>query len=137
MYDKHWWLEVLNEAQIRIFFIKYRVHSFLQNVIFVFDKDDIILQLCYAHSKSELLTCCASSTNSPQFLTPYNCLSLCLANPRYHNTDATWEQTPTTRALARHLQYHALSSRIVYWPCKPPFFQLLSSVLSIEHSWNS
>jgi hypothetical protein len=49
-----------------------------------------------------------SSTNSPQFLTPYNCFSLCLANPRYHSTDAIWEQTPTTRAPARHLQYHAL-----------------------------
>jgi hypothetical protein len=33
MYAKHWWFE----AQIHIFFIKHRVHSFLQNVMFVFD----------------------------------------------------------------------------------------------------
>ena len=52
MYAKHWWFEVLNEAQIHIFFIKHRVHSFLQNVMLVFDKDDIILQLCYSHSRN-------------------------------------------------------------------------------------
>jgi hypothetical protein len=50
-----------------------------------------------------------------QILIHYNCFSLCLANPRYHSTDAIWEQTPTTRAPARHLQYHALVVDSVNW----------------------
>jgi len=109
MYDKHWWFEVPNEAQIHIFFIKHKSSQFLaKRYICLRQRRHHSSIVLLSLSESELSTCCASSTNSPQFLTPYSCFLLCLANSRYHSTDAIWEQTPKTRAPARHLQYHAL-----------------------------
>ena len=83
--------------------------------LYLSDKDDIILQLCYSHSRN--LNC--QLVMRPQQILPsfwhHITFSFCLANPRYHSTDAIWEQTPTTRAPARHLQYHALIVDSVNW----------------------
>lgn len=37
------------------------------------------------------------------------CVCVCRSCPRYHRTETTWAQTPTTLAPARHWQYHPVA----------------------------
>jgi len=74
----------------------------------------IALSITLSSLSVSSITWVASSKYSPQFLTPQEICGLCLAYPRYHKMDTMWEHTPTTRAPARHLQYHAVTSAGLY-----------------------
>lgn len=57
----------------------------------------------------------ASSTKSPQFLTPNPLVFLCFALPKNHKMAAMWEHIPKTLAPALHLQYHAVTLASLYF----------------------
>lgn len=49
-----------------------------------------------------------------QSFTPYDVVPAFLALLKYHMIEVIWAQTPTTRAPARHVQYHELTSDSEY-----------------------